>query len=54
MTQKENIEDCECDLPEIRAKFVDGKCSCDQIWKCHGHDHELIKKLKAEGRINCE
>jgi len=28
----------DCDHPEIRAQFPEGKCSKEQKRKCHGHD----------------
>jgi len=47
MKSKENTENYECDHPEIRDSFKDGKCSEEQIIKCHGH--EFMEKMKKEG-----
>lgn len=47
-TKKAHIHDCECDHPEIRDTFEDGKCSEKQIIECHGH--EMLNNLKKTGR----
>jgi len=46
---KKNIhsQNCDCDHPELRDSFKDGKCSEKQIIECHGH--EALDKLKKEG-----
>jgi hypothetical protein len=41
------LHNCNCDHPEIRDSFMDGKCSEKQIIECHGH--EILDKLKKEG-----
>ena len=45
---EKHAEDCDCDKPEIKESFK-GKCSEEQIIKCHGH--QPLDKLKAEGKI---
>jgi hypothetical protein len=45
--KKEKIHDCNCDHPELRNAFKNGKCSEGQIIKCHGL--EMLDKLKKEG-----
>ncbi len=47
ISKKEYSHDCDCDYPNIRDSFKDGKCSKEQIIKCHGHD--LLNKIKKEG-----
>jgi hypothetical protein len=47
MKSKDNVENRDCDRPDIRDSFKDGKCSEEQIIKCHGH--EFLEKLKKEG-----
>jgi hypothetical protein len=45
----QHTEDCECDRPEVRDSFKDGKCSEEQIIQCHGK--EFLEKLKKEGSL---
>ena len=47
VNNKDHDENCDCDQPDIRDSFKDGKCSEEQIIKCHGH--EFMEKLKKEG-----
>ncbi|MFW9991736.1 MAG: hypothetical protein ACFFD4_06725 [Candidatus Odinarchaeota archaeon] len=51
MSSKTNLphgDDCDCDKPEVKKSFK-GKCSEEQIIKCHGK--ETLEQLKKEGRI---
>ena len=44
------IEECECDKPDIKAKFPNGHCSLNQVIKCHGDQSidELFKHIQLE------
>ena len=46
---KNNVED-DCDKPEIKITFKDGKCSRDQVLKCHGK--ERVIELEQEGKFD--
>lgn len=53
MTEKDehsHADDCGCDKHEVRDSFEDGKCSEEQIHKCHGSD--FLERLKKEGLID--
>lgn len=47
--QKPHRGDCECNLPNVRDSFQDGKCSKEQVCKCHGD--VMYEKWKAEGKV---
>lgn len=42
-------EECECNKPEIKAKFLNG-CSLNQIIECHGDQpfNEILKHFELE------
>ncbi|MEJ2294246.1 MAG: hypothetical protein P8Y23_05700 [Candidatus Lokiarchaeota archaeon] len=44
------IEECNCDKPEIKGEFPGGHCSLNQIIKCHGDQpiDEIFKHIKLE------
>ena len=44
------MEECECDKPEIKAKFPRGSCSLNQIIKCHGDQpiDEILKHIQVD------
>jgi len=46
---KHGKDECECDQPEIRDAFEDGRCSRKQVLKCHGA--EMLRKWESEGKI---
>ncbi|OLS13474.1 MAG: hypothetical protein RBG13Loki_2928 [Promethearchaeota archaeon CR_4] len=46
---KHGKDECECDYPEIRDASKDGRCSRQQILKCHGA--EKLHKWESEGKV---
>ena len=45
--KKESSHDHECDKPEIRNSFKGGKCSEEQIIKCHGKSSLNLNKTNV-------
>jgi hypothetical protein len=42
-------DECKCDHPEIRDSHEDGRCSREQILKCHGA--KMLRKWEREEKV---
>lgn len=46
---KHGKDECECKHPEIQEASKDGRCSRDQIIKCHGVNK--LRQWEKEGKV---